>query len=287
MLQQQANIDLLKNVKHVILDMDGTIYSGSTLFDFSLPFLQQMTDLGIGYTFLTNNCSRSVTQYLKKLDNLSVPASLDNMLTSMHCTVFYLKKHMPNAKKLYVVGTQGLFDDLTNAGFTVVNGIDEMPGNEPDAVIVGFDTDLTYEPLCRASYWVKTGKPFIATHPDVFCPTNQPTLLVDCGAVTKCIEAATKIAPTIVLGKPHEYMIQPILEKHGLSGNQAIMIGDRLMTDVAMGLKAGTLSCLVLTGDSQIEDIQIQKIMPDIVAASLKELGEAITKAQKKEVNNA
>ncbi|QDU34399.1 putative hydrolase YutF [Poriferisphaera corsica] len=277
----------LKEVKHVILDMDGTIYRGSELFDFTLPFLEAMGANGIGYTFLTNNCSRSVEQYLTKLDKLGVPASRENLLTSMHCAVFYLQKHMPNAKRVYVQGTKGLMDDLAAAGYVVVNAENDSGCEKPDVVVVGFDMGLVYERLCQACWWVKQGVPYIATHPDVFCPTDEPTWLVDCGAVTKCVEAATEIAPVAVLGKPHAYMIKPILEKHGLSGNEAIMIGDRLGTDVAMGIRAGTLSCLVLTGDSQVEDIEKMGIKPSIVAASLKELGEAILDAKKKEQSNA
>ena len=208
----------------------------------------------------------------------------------MHCLVFYLRKHQPDAKKLFVLGTQGLMDDLKDAGYTIVNDHDSasdyiQPKNpiEPDAVIVGFDTDLVYPRLCQASWWVKCGKPFIATHPDVFCPTDQPTWLVDCGAVTKCVEAATNIPPIEVLGKPHAYMIKPIMEKHGLSSHELIMVGDRLGTDVQMGIKADTLSCLVLTGDSKEEDIKTMGITPTVVAPSLKELGEAIIYSKGKE----
>ncbi|WP_432800390.1 HAD-IIA family hydrolase [Poriferisphaera sp. WC338] len=275
----------LEKIKHVVLDMDGTIYSGGTLFDFSKPFLAGLRKRGMGYTFLTNNCSRSVGAYLEKLAGLGIAASEENLLTSMHAMVFYLRKHHGEINRVFVLGTDGLKDDLRVAGLEVVaeGCVDELMAKgvkeEPEAVVVGFDTGMTYEQLCEAGWWIKRGKLFLATHPDVFCPTDERTVLVDCGAVTKCLEVATGVKADEVLGKPHEYMIAPILEKHGLKGEEVMMVGDRLMTDVMMGKRAGAVSVLVLTGDSTEEDVKESEVMPDVVTASLETLGKLIVEA--------
>ncbi len=252
----------LGRLRHIVLDMDGTIYAGSRLFPFTLKFLSDLVEAGIGYTFLTNNCSRSVSEYVQKLRGLGIAADADSLLTSMHATVFYLRQHHPRVKRLYVLGTGGLKTDLAAAGFQITDG---DGGSEPDAVVVGFDTQLTYANLCAAAWWVKRGKLFIATHPDVFCPTDQPTLLVDCGAVTRCIEEAAGRQADAVLGKPHETMIQPILQRWELVSDQAAMVGDRLTTDIRMGQQAGLLSVLVLTGDATRDDIERLGLQPDLV----------------------
>ena len=168
--QQQQR---LKQIRHVALDMDGTIYKGATLFDFTPRFLAQLRDLGIGYTFLTNNSSRSVKDYLKKLRGMSIDASEDQMFTSTLSTLDYLRDELPSIRRLFVLGTTSLQEEFQQQGFDVVEG-----EKEPEAVIVGFDTSLVYERLCQASWWISRGKPFIATHPDYICPTDQPTVLV-------------------------------------------------------------------------------------------------------------
>ncbi|MCC6681491.1 MAG: HAD-IIA family hydrolase [Phycisphaeraceae bacterium] len=275
----QENIrHCLAKLRHVLLDMDGTIYSGSRLFPFTLKFLADLTEAHIGYTFLTNNCSRSVEQYVQKLRGLGIMADADSLLTSMHATVFYLRHHHPRIKRLFVLGTDGLKSDLAAAGFQMACG--DASGGEPEAVVVGFDTQLTYANLCAAAWWVKRGKLFIATHPDVFCPTDQPTLLVDCGAVTRCIEEAAGRRADAVLGKPHETMIQPILERWELLSDQAVMVGDRLTTDVRMGQQAGLLSVLVLTGDAVRDDIERLGVQPDLVVEDLEQLGRLIAQSR-------
>src|SRR5205085_3410547 len=103
--------------------------------------------------------------------------------------------------------------ELTQAGFAVSA---DNPFDEPDAVLVGFDTSLSFARLCRAAYWIKAGKPFIATHPDLVCPTDEPTVLVDCGSICAALEKAARRAPDRVLGKPDPSMISGILERSGL-----------------------------------------------------------------------
>ena len=267
----------LKNIRHVALDMDGTIYSGGTLFESTQPFLALMTRLGIGHTFLTNNSSKSSRDYLARLGRIGINASSDQLYTSTLATIEYLRERMPQAKRLFVLGTASMRLEMEGAGFVLTA---DSATDEPEAVVVGFDTELTYARLCRTAYWIQEGKPFIATHPDRICPTDQPTVLVDCGAVCAALEQAAGRGPDVVLGKPDPCMLRGILHRHALVPEQLAMVGDRLYTDMAMARKAGALGVLVLTGEATAEQAAKHTPPPDLVLSGLAELGERLRAAR-------
>jgi len=267
------NVEELRRIRHLALDMDGTIYRGGTLFDFTRPFLASMDERGIGYTFLTNNSSKSVKDYVEHLRRFGIEARDNQVYTSVLCTMDYLRKALPGVWRLYILGTPSLRLEFVEAGFEDVG--DE---GEPQAVVVGFDTGLVYPRLCKAAWWIKQGKPFIATHPDRICPTDQPTILVDCGAICACLESATGRKPVAVLGKPDPWMLRGILGRHGLAPDELAMVGDRLYTDMAMARGAGVVGVLVLTGEATAEETARCPTPPDLIVPSLKELGELLGK---------
>ncbi len=267
----------LAQIRHLALDMDGTIYKGGTLFDFTRPFLARMRELGIGYTFLTNNSSKSARDYLTRLEQLDLGVRADQLFTSGLATIAYLHTKRPEVRRLFVLGTESLRREFAEAGFTIVA---DAAADEPDAVVVGFDTSLCYERLCMAGYWIRRGKPFIATHPDRICPTDRETLLVDCGALCACLESATGRPPDIVLGKPHPCMLEPLLARHDLRPHELAMVGDRLYTDMAMARASGALGVLVLTGESTADDVKTCPTPPDIVVSDLAELGRLLERAR-------
>ncbi len=266
---------LLRRIRHVALDMDGTIYRGDTVFPFTHGFLDRLAALGIGHTFLTNNSSRSRADYVRHLERLGIPATAERVYTSTLSTIDHLRRSLPAARRLYVLGTPSLRAEFAEAGFTIVGGAEE-----PDAVVVGFDTALTFDRLCKAAWWVACGKTFVATHPDRVCPTDQPTVLVDCGAVCACLTSATGVAPTAVLGKPDPRMLTGILERHGLRPDELAMVGDRLYTDMAMARRAGVLGVLVLTGEATAADVEHCPDPPDLVVPSLREFGEQLAQSK-------
>jgi len=250
--------------------MDGTIYRGSRLFGPTIPFLNLLRELRMGYTFLTNNSSKSAAEYLTKLQEMGVPARRDELYTSTDSTIEYLRSQGRGMRKLFVLGTEGLQRELRDAGFALTRDSAE---EAPDAVVVGFDTGLTYQRLCRAAYWVKLGKPFIATHPDRVCPTDEPTVLVDCGAICAALSEAAGRAPDAVLGKPDPGMLAGILRKNDLAPCQLAMVGDRLYTDLEMARRAQVLGVLVLTGEATSAEAAARVPAPDLVCAGLDELG--------------
>ena len=264
------NLDRLSNIRHIVLDMDGTIYNGSKLFYFTSDFFKTLKELDIHYTYLTNNSSRKVAQYLEKLHGMGLKGTKEDIYTSSLATIDYLVSQRKDITKLYVLGTEGLRSEFRESGFLIVG---EEDGKEPDAVIVGFDTSLVYEHLCKAGYWIKLGKPFIATHPDRICPTNQPTLLVDCGAICASLESATGRAPDVVLGKPDPGMIWGILERNHLGKDEVAIVGDRLYTDIEMAHRAGVMGVLVLSGEATKDDVIGSSSQPDLVVENIRELG--------------
>jgi len=268
----------LSKIRHVALDMDGTIYSGGTLFDSTLPFLALLGKLGIGHTFLTNNSSKSAKDYLEHLSKIGIAASPDQLYTSTQATIEYLRQQMPAVQRLFVLGTASMRREMEAAGFALTA---DSAKDEPDAVVAGFDTELTFARLCRTAYWISQGKPFVATHPDRICPTDQPTVLVDCGAVCAALERAAGRGPDVVLGKPDPRMLRGILGRHALAPEELAMVGDRLYTDMAMARKAGALGVLVLTGETTRAAAARHSPPPDLVVSGLAELGEHLRAARR------
>ena len=267
----------LKNIKHFALDMDGTIYNGSTLFPFTNIFLNYLKTNGIGYSFLTNNPSKSTADYLKHLEKMGIPVTEEEMYTSAVATINYIKNHHPAIKKLFILGTPSMVKEFEDAGF--ISTADSAE-DKPDALVVGFDTSLIYTRLCRAAYWASQQLPYFATNPDWVCPTDQPNILVDCGSICTCIEAATSRKPDIVIGKPDPGMLDGIIQKYDLKPDEIAMVGDRIYTDVQMAKNAGALGVLVLSGEATALDVQQSTVKPDIVAKDLSELQELVQQSK-------
>lgn len=263
----------LHRIRHVALDMDGTIYKGGTLFACTPPFLAQLRAAGIGYTFLTNNPSKSIADYVAHLARMGLSARADELYTSAQATIEHLRTRLPAAKHLFVLGTASMLAEFTAAGFTLAA---DSPDDEPDAVVAGFDLTLAYARACRAAWWISRGKPFIATNPDRVCPTDQPTVLIDCGSLCAMLEQASGRAPDIVLGKPDPTMLTGILRRHHLQPAQVAMVGDRIYTDMLMARRAGALGVLVLSGEATADDARQADPAPDLILPSLAEFGELL-----------
>lgn len=271
-----ANADLharLRRIRHIALDMDGTIYRDGQLFESTLPFLSQLEEQGIGYSFLTNNTSLSRDDYVTKLNRLGIPASLESIQTPAQATMAVLRERFPDVRSLAVLGTPSLSEEFERGGWSI-------SWETPQAVVVGFDTTLTYERLCRAAYWIQKGLPFLATHPDLVCPTNQEMVLVDCGSICACLTAATGRSP-IVLGKPEPTMLEVLCLRYQLQPDELAMVGDRIYTDLAMAKRANAFSVLVLSGEATAEEAAQLADPPDLVVPEIGELGRWLTQSRR------
>lgn len=270
-------MEACSRIRHVALDMDGTIYLGSRLFPWTIPFLAQLRDAGITYSFLTNNPTRSVGDYVAKLRKLGIDATPDEVYTTAVATIDYIKINHPGAHRLFMLGTPSMVAEFEAAGFEMAA---DDPDDRPDLLVVAFDTTLTYDRLCRAAWWASQGLPYIATNPDRVCPTDRPTILVDCGSLTECISHATGRRPDIVIGKPNPDMLRCIMAKRGLRPDEVAMCGDRIYTDVATARNAGSLGVLVLSGETTLETAMASDPVPAITVDTVATFGDLLIQSR-------
>jgi 4-nitrophenyl phosphatase/NagD protein len=260
-MTSQINVSQLKVIKCFIFDMDGTIYLGSRLLPGAADLLDYLQKQAVPYYFLTNNSSKSKLDYVEKLAAFNLPVTPDQIFTSGEATAIYLQREKPGAR-LFVVGTPSLEAELRRYGFNLVQ-------DNPDTVVLGFDTTLTYEKIWKLCDFVRDGYPYIATHPDINCPTESG-FMPDIGAIMALVVSSTGREADLVIGKPNPPIIQAILEKTGLPPAQLAMVGDRLYTDIALG-KAGISTILVLSGETKRQDILDAPVQPDFVFKNLAE----------------
>ena len=180
-------------------------------------------------------------------------------MTSSQATAYYLKKHH-QGQKLYVCGTRSLVEELESEGFETTTNIDEV-----ECVVMGFDTELTFQKLWDVSKILLTKKdiPYIATNPDLVCPTEFGSV-PDCGSVCIGIKNATGREP-VVIGKPSALMPQLAMGRWGYTKEETVVIGDRIYTDVKSGLNAGTNTILVLSGESTLKTLEEAPEKPHFV----------------------
>ena len=267
----------LAGIRHVALDMDGTIYMGNSLFPFTIPFLRRLREMGITYSFLTNNPSKSLDDYLLQLHKMGIEATEEEMYTTTVATIDYLKAHYPSARRLFLLGTPSMISQFEKAGYiSTADSADDVP----DVVIAAFDMSLVYSRLCRAAWWIAQGLPYIATNPDRVCPTNERTVLVDCGSICRCLEHATVRRPDITLGKPDPNMLIGIEQQKQLRPEQIAMVGDRIYTDIEMARNAHAFGVLVLSGETTLEVAQAAPHQPDLIVENIGELGSLLALAR-------
>ncbi len=256
----------LKEKKLFLLDMDGTIYLDNDLFDGTLDFLEHVKKIGGRYIFLTNNSSKGVDKYVEKLAKLGITATDDDFLTSVHATVVHLKKQ--NYHKIYAFGTKSFIGQLKAAGLPVTDKLED----DIDCLCMGYDTELTYQKLEDACILLGRGVDYIATNPDWVCPTWYG-FVPDCGSVSEMLYNATKRRPTFI-GKPQPAMVELALDKTGYKKEEAVVIGDRLYTDIACGVNAGISSIFVLSGEGTMEDLEKSEVKPEFVYDNIRAIYE-------------
>ena len=266
--ENPALAEKLAKIRHVLLDMDGTIYCGNKLFDTTIPFFETLSSLKITYSFLTNNSSKSMEDYVNKLFAMGIVLDKNSLYTSTLFTSEYLKRNFPAVKKLFVLGTKSMKLELCRWGFEIVT-------SRPDAVVAGYDTELTYDKLCRAAYWIAEGAFFISTHPDRFCPTNLPEFMaIDCGWITEFLERITG-KRALILGKPSPDMLIYALDRYSVKPEESAMAGDRYNTDMRMAMDAGAVSVHITDGASE------NSPRADIVVPNLLDFGRILEEIKK------
>lgn len=252
----------LRPIRCFVLDMDGTIYLGNQLFPYTPDFLRAVTASGRDYCYFTNNSSKNAGVYLEKLAAMGIPVPPEKMLVSNGVLLRWLKENRPGIS-VYVVGTPALEADFRQAGLS-------LNDRNPDAVVLGFDTTLTYEKLEKACRFIREGCAFYGVNPDWNCPTENG-FLPDCGSIAALITASTGVSPEF-FGKPSRHTLEYLLAKTGCREEELAIVGDRLYTDIQIAQGTKVTSILVLSGETQPEDLKTSEIQPDLVCRDLEEL---------------
>ncbi len=253
----------LAPIRGFLLDMDGTLYLGERMLDGSLAFLDKLRQTGRTALFLTNNSSKSAEAYVQKLRRLGVAEPFLNVLTSGQAAGGYVLERFPG-RRAYVLGNAFLRDELTRMGVTIDD-------EHPDYVLIGYDTTLDYPKMTRVCDLVRAGLPYVATHPDFNCPT-ETGFAPDIGAIIAFIQASAGRRPDVVIGKPNAGIVTEALRVTGLPKEALAMVGDRLYTDIATGVRFGMTSILVLTGEATLADERAASEKPDLIFDRLSDM---------------
>ncbi len=255
-----------------LLDMDGTIYMENRIFDGTLDLLSEITRRGGRYIFITNNSSKSVTDYLKKVRSMGIEAGEENFFTSAQTAVLLLREKYPGAK-VYCQGTQSLLRELREGGVDVTEAVEPV-----DVVLLGFDLELTSEKLRRTCEILTLQNPvYLATNPDLVCPVSFG-YVPDCGSMSVMIRNATGKYPRFI-GKPEPTMINIVMEKFGCSKAETVVVGDRVYTDIASGFNAGVNTVGVLSGEAKEEDFRDTATPPTWLLRDVREIWKALTES--------
>jgi len=257
-------LNFINTKKLYLLDQDGTLYNGNTLFKATKKFLADIKKSGARYVFVTNNSSKSVEDYVKKLASFGVEAKIADFFTSTEATIMYLKSHHPGAS-VYPVGTTSFVNKLLGEGITVADH------KTADVALLAYDVELTYQKLVNICQMLLTREViYLATNPDFVCPIEFGSV-PDCGSFIEMIEHATKKRPYII-GKPNKDFLDLAVKKYGYQNSEAVMIGDRLYTDIQSAYNSGITSVLTLEGEASLEDAKNYHIKPDFIVNSISEI---------------
>ncbi|HHD3216406.1 TPA: TIGR01457 family HAD-type hydrolase [Streptococcus pyogenes] len=248
--------------KGYLIDLDGTIYQGKNRIPAGERFIKRLQERGIPYLLVTNNTTRTPEMVQSMLANqFHVETSIETIYTATMATVDYMND-MNRGKTAYVIGETGLKSAIAAAGY-----VEEL--ENPAYVVVGLDSQVTYEMLAIATLAIQKGALFIGTNPDLNIPTERG-LMPGAGALNALLEAATRVKP-VFIGKPNAIIMNKSLEVLGIQRFEAVMVGDNYLTDIMAGIQNDIATILVTTGFTRPEEVPTLPIQPDHVLSSLDE----------------
>ena len=262
----------MNKLKLFLLDMDGTLYLEDDLFEGVLEFLDYIKSIGGRYMFLTNNSSKGIDTYLKKLSSLGINAKEEDFMTSTDATVLYLKNK--GYKKIYAFGTESFKAQLKKEGLNITDKREDGI----DCLCMANDQELTFKKLEDSCILLKQDIAYVATNPDWVCPTWYG-YVPDCGSVAEMLYNATKKRP-VFIGKPEPQMALLAMQRAGFKKEETVIIGDRLYTDIACGVNAGITSVFVLSGEGTMEDYEKSPQKPTYVYKNVNEFLKDLKKAK-------
>lgn len=249
-----------------IFDLDGTVYLDERAIDGAPETIQHLRAEGAQVAFVTNHPLEPASTYAERLTRIGVPATAADITTSVDALIAYLTDHHPG-RSVLAIAEREVRRRLEQAGFVLT-----AQPETTDVVVVSFDRTFDYAKLHAAFRAVRErGAVIVATNPDPFCPTLAGGL-PDCAAMLAAVEACTGARAEAIVGKPSPHMISTVLERLGVAAADSVMIGDRLLTDVAMGQAVGVTAVLVLSGATSAGELEDSAVSPDYVLGSIREL---------------
>ncbi len=259
----------LKDKKLFLLDMDGTLYLDDKLFPGAAEFLESVQKKGGRYIFLTNNSSRGVKHYIEKMSGLGIQTEKDDFITSVDALIAFLRLNYgkdARRKRIYIMGTSSFKYQMSEEGFNITGKLED----NIDVLIIGFDRELTFSKLEEACILLGRGVDYLATNPDWVCPTSYG-YVPDCGCFAWMLEKATGRKPKFI-GKPEPDMALLALKKLGYRAEDALIIGDRLYTDIACGNNAGIDTAFVLSGEGTLNDLETSEARPTYIFENIEKV---------------
>lgn len=253
--------------KGFIFDLDGTVYLGNEIIEGVSEAINNLKAQGHKVLFLSNKPIATRKSYEEKLNNMGIEVKKEEILNSNYILALYLKKILKEDELTWVLGEPPLFDELENSGIKITyNPL------KASNVVLSWDRDFTYEKLNSAFQAWRNGAKIFATNPDRTCPIENGGQIPDCGAIIGAFEGATGSKVNLVAGKPSSITVDVALKQLNLSAEDCYMIGDRLETDIKMGLEHNMKTVLVLSGITTQKMLQSSEYQPDYTLESVKEI---------------
>ncbi len=260
-------MEKLKNAKLFLFDLDGTIYHDGVLIGDVKNTLRVLRETGGKVVYLTNNSSCARDCYEEKLKRIGIFEEEDIVYSSLDCAVDFFTK-LRKGKKVYALASEEVRKYLTAQGLELVKEEDYLSA---DILLMTFDQTLDYPKMVHANELMVLGKEYIATHPDYVCPTRGISI-PDVGSFIEMFKRSNGRVPDIVLGKPHPYMAEFLVDGMGIPREEAVMLGDRLYTDIQFGVNAKINTVLVLSGETTKEEYEKSEVTADYVLADVNAL---------------
>lgn len=255
--------EILQTTDAFLLDLDGTVYLDGEPIGDAVKTLCKLRSMGKKLVFLTNNSSKTAEQYRLRLSAAALYEKGDFIYTSANAAAEFLSVHYP-LKSVYVLATEAVKREFSCAGVQVCE-------DHPDVCLLAYDTELTFEKICKFNGFLKTGMPYLATHPDDVCPAKGMAL-PDAGSFLALFERSSGRRPDCIIGKPYPYMADGASRMTGVSKQALCMVGDRAYTDIRFANRSGIKSILVLSGETTEDMLGSLSDKPDLTLSSLNDL---------------
>ncbi len=261
-------MDIPLQIKLAAFDLDGVVYTGMRPVSGAVDTIAGLRSRDVRIRFLTNNSARSRQEIVDRLNGLGVDCELDEIYTSSHAALEYVKACASESRRVFVLGQPYLADEFRAEGFTVC----EAPPY--DFFVMGFKMDFNYEDIAMGFEALEHTRTFVICNRDRLFPVEDGKLRPASGSMVAALEAASGRKPNVEIGKPNTYMLEKIAESNQLQPHEIMMVGDSLESDIRMAVNFGAYSVHVDSSRLHAYEkaSQAEKVQADLTVQSIAEL---------------